>query len=148
MASKGSIALHTIQPVEIIANGSKAFAQSVGSIAVRFHHEGADYELVSACRFLSRLQQAKDINGTSPCWKMLSIEMIYMQDSIFPVAPESISNDPEYLSPLANRRKSYQGLSWALEKKGYATNDELPGLDDEESVAKVLLQDKEWLSSQ
>ena len=78
---------------------------------------------------------------------MLSIEMIYMQDSVLPVVPKSISSDLEYSDSLANRRKSYQSLSWILQRKGHTVNSKLPGIDDVESVAKVLSRNKEWLSS-
>lgn len=146
MASSGNSASHTIQPVEITVHQSKAFAQSVGTICVRFEKDGADYDLVSTCRFLSRLQLVEIVPGSPSCWRMLSIEMIYLQDSIIPVTPPAFLADVSTAQCMATKRKSYRLLSWALTRKGLTIRDDLPGSDDMASVQAVVGNNQKWLS--
>lgn len=90
----------------------------------------------------------EDTEHESPAsWKMLSIKVIYIQDSIPPVVPELISSDPEYLKSLVSGRKSYRLLSWVMQTKGYSINNKLPGLDERESIERVLRKNNEWLLS-
>lgn len=173
MANKGQLAMHTIQPVDIVVNGPKAFAQSVGTISTRFTREGLDYDLVSHCRLLSRLEcvgVAEEMTGeglesdsgsSSPSaesinekrtsrdgkWKMLSLEIIYLQDNIIPVIPTAIAADGEILKSIAKNRKSYQLLSWVMQAKGYAINGQLPGVDRPETTRELLERNEEWVST-
>ncbi len=143
MASKGSSSLHSITPVEVDINGSKAFSVSVGNINARFIREETEYELISNCRFLSRLQI---INGPGgEVWKMLTMEVIYIHDSIVPVVPYTgpISFDVKDMD--GSMRKSYRYLSWLLAERGHTVNNELPGVDDEQSVKDVMGRSQEWL---
>ena len=139
--------MHTIQPVEIDLNGAKGFSQSVGTIATRFERDGKQYEMVSKCRMLSRLMLVQDASGTEHHWYMLSMEVIYLQDNIFPVLPEPLSSDPDFARTMSKKRKSYQLLSAVLEGKGLTINDKLPGSDDKESVERVLGKNRKWLLS-
>ena len=147
MAAAGSQAIHTIQPVEIEVNGSKGFAQSVGTIATRFERDGNQYDMVSKCRMLSRLMQVQSADSTQKNWYMVSMEVIYLQDSILPVLPEAFSSDQEFVRAMSKKRKSYALLSMILEAKGFAINDKLPGSDDKDSVDTVLETNRRWLSS-
>jgi hypothetical protein len=147
MAEQGGLAIHTIQPAEIVVHGSKACAQSVGTISTRFRQNDAEYDLVSHCRLLSRLQQTSTTEGALGPWKMLSIEMIYVQDNIFPVVPPALSQDPGFSKSIAGRRKSYQLLTWVMEQRGYTINDELPGIDRPESARNLLGRNEEWVFS-
>ena len=147
MAAAGSQSMHTIQPAVIDLNGAKGFAQSVGTIASRFERDGKQYDMVSKCRLLSRLMQVQNANRTHKDWYMLSMEVIYLQDNIFPVVPEPFSSDPDFVRALSKKRKSYPVLSVLLENKGLAVNDKLPGSDDEESVDRVLQTNRKWLLS-
>ena len=143
MASKGSSALHVINPVEVEIKGSKAFSISVGNITARFTSEKSEYELVSNCRFLSRLQRIDGPGG--PVWKLLTMEVIYVHDSIVPVVPESGSFDVKNVD--STMRKSYKFLSWLLAEKGNKVSNNLPGVDDEESVKDVMGRSSEWLNA-
>lgn len=148
MAAAGVNGLHSLQPVDIVINGSKAFAVSVGTISVRFQHNSAKYNLVSTCRFLSRLQVAQVADRASEFeWRMLSIQMVYLQDMISPVVPESISCLSEFKQGTSTRRMSYGLLTWVMESKGKIINDKLPGADDEELVEKMMALNAAWVSS-
>ena len=142
MAANGSQSRHTIIPVEIDVNGLKAFSVSHGSIVARFTREHIEYELSSACRMLSRLENL----GTTgrPDWKLLTMEVIYVDDSIIPVIPPTLSGfDNGDLE--SSTRKSYRCLSLLLAEKGHKVNNDLPGVDDPQSVEDVLRRNQEWL---
>ena len=143
MASKGSLALHTISPVEININGSKAFSVSVGNITARFTSGESEYELVSNCRFLSRLQR---IDGLGEwVWKILTMEVIYINDSVVSVVPEAGSFDVKKMDSTA--RKSYKFLSWLLAERGNRVSNDLPGVDDGQSVKDVMDRSHKWLNA-
>ncbi|OQU94479.1 SnoaL-like domain-containing protein [Cladophialophora immunda] len=141
MAKAGTSSLHTIQPAEITLNGDKAFSQSVGTISTRMQRDSKEYELISRCRMLSKLRLV------GQRWYMLSMEVIYLQDSIVPVIPESFTSDADFARAISGKRKSYQLLAWVLEEHGLTINNKLPGSDDRESVEKVLGTNEAWLFS-
>ncbi|KIW33927.1 uncharacterized protein PV07_00741 [Cladophialophora immunda] len=141
MAKAGTSSLHTIQPAEITLNGDKAFSQSVGTISTRMQRDSKEYELISRCRMLSKLRLV------GQWWYMLSMEVIYLQDSIVPVIPESFTSDADFARAISGKRKSYQLLAWVLEEHGLTINNKLPGSDDRESVEKVLGTNEAWLFS-
>ncbi len=147
MAEHGTVAIHTIQPVDIAVKGSKAFAQSIGTISTRIQKDDTAYDLVAHCRLLSRLQQVDATEVSLSSWKMLSIEMVYVQDQIIPIVPAAISEQPGFLESVASKRKSYRFLSWAMEQKGYKINNELPGTDLCGSVKELLDRNEAWILS-
>ena len=144
MAQAGSSAMHNINPVEVTIVGQKAFSVSVGNISSRFEKGGSEYKLISNCRFLSRLTKADD-NERGP-WKMLSMEVIYLNDSISSVVPNAKPLEVDSTS-LAGCRQSYKFLSWLLAEKGYTAKKNLPGVDDEQSVRNVMSRSMEWLNA-
>lgn len=144
MSEKGSNAIHNIMPAEITIKNSKAFSISVGSITSRFTRNGVEYELVSNCRFLSRLEI---LEGQSyQLWNMLSMEVIYMNDKISPVLPFSGHNGVEFEGAANFPRQSYKLLAYCLSLKGYQVKQDLPGTDDERLVSEVLTRNLSWLN--
>jgi hypothetical protein len=145
MATNGLTAIHTINPVDVDIRGSKAFAVSVGSIRARFERSGCDYDLISQCRFLSRLQR---LNGHSQrAWKLLSMEVIYLYDSILPTFPQG-GHSPLVIENMPDTtRKSYKYLSWLLMEQGHEVDSRMPGVDDETSVRDVMDRNFSWLNS-
>ena len=67
---------------------------------------------------------------------MLSMEVIYLEDIIFPVVPETFSSDPEsrLCADSVKKRRSYQLLSVVLEVQGLSIDEKLLGSDDKENV--------------
>ena len=142
MAANGSQSRHAIIPVEIDINESKAFAVSLGSIVARFTRDNMDYELTSTCRMLSRLENL-GVMGR-PDWKLLTMEVIYVDDSIIPVIPPTLHGfDDGNLE--SGTRKSYKCLSLVLAERGHTVNNDLPGVDDMQSVEDVMRRNHEWL---
>lgn len=144
MAEQGSSSIHTINPVQITLNGDKAFSVSVGSIISRFSKDETDYDLVSQCRFLSRLERVGD--DARRGWKMLSMEVIYVHDAITPAVPEELREDVySVIAEGRAPRESYRGLAYVLGEMGYQVKDTLPGTDDQSSVEAVLQRNQSWL---
>lgn len=144
MAAKGLSALHIITPVDINIKRSKAFAVSVGSINARFERDGKEFDIISHCRFLSRLAAISREENT---WKMLSMEVIYVQDTILPAFPGIESNGLVLDNLPSTVRKSYRYLTWLLRENGREVDNSMPGVDDEESVKNVLEKNHLWLNS-
>lgn len=144
MSKKGSNAIHNIIPVEVTINKSKAFSISVGNITSRFTHAKVEYELVSNCRFLSRLKMLEEKSGQ--LWKMLSMEVIYINDTISPVLPFPNHENMDLRGAGNFPRQSYKLLAYCLSQKGYQVKEDLPGTDDEYLVLEVLTRNLSWLN--
>lgn len=137
--------MHVIHPVEIGVNGAKAFSVSVGNITARFTRDEIEYDLVSTCRFLSRLERW---NGPDePAWKMLTMEVIYIHDSVIRVIPETWSSTFNLPHDDTHPRKSYKFLALLLAARGHKVNNDLPGVDDEQSVREVMDRNLNWLNA-
>jgi hypothetical protein len=147
MASKGVSALHVITPVDIEIQGSKAFSISVGSINARFQRHGNEYEIISHCRFLSRLEEISGKSEYGGTWKILTMECIYVSDMLVPTFPGAGSIALVLDGLPATARKSYRYLTWFLLTSGRSVNGEMPGVDDEQSVEEVMKKNHGWLYS-
>lgn len=145
MASKGPTAIHAITPVDIDIRGFNAFAVSIGSISARFERAGFAYDLLSHCRFLSRLQKIDGLSGG--VWKLLTMEVIYIYDSIIPAFPQKGQKLLTIENMSNTTRRSYKYLSWLLMEQGHEVDAHMPGVDDEESVKEVMDRNYSWLNS-
>jgi hypothetical protein len=112
---------------------------------VRFEKYGYEYDILSYCRFLSRLQGIDE--GGGQAWKLLTMEVIYIQDSVVLAFPHSDLRTLELGDWKGSTHKSYKYLSWLLAEQGHEVGDDLPGVDDEQSVKTVMTKSYEWLKS-
>ena len=138
MLAKGSRGVHNINPVEITIQGDKALGESVGCIQQRIAIEGADFEMNTVLRFVSRLQKLE------LGWKMLTFEAIYDYDSIKPLLP---MESPVALDIPPGERRSYRCMSWLLSGRGYQISQTLPGMDRPDIVEKFMKDHLDWLNS-
>ncbi|RFU33617.1 hypothetical protein B7463_g2727, partial [Scytalidium lignicola] len=134
-------AIHSIQPVEVEINGSRAISESIGSITIRFAQGGAEYDCTALSRFLSRLEKV----GSE--WKMLTLECIYIRDSIVPTIPQSGSGNTFVMTDSGVTRMSYRCLGWLLESQGFPVGNKMPGVDDPESMKAVSDKNQSWLKA-
>ena len=141
MSEADSNAIHNINPVEV---SLKEFSVSAGNIVSRFPKEGSEYELVSNCRFLSRFER---IANESHSWRVLSMEVIYINDKISPVFPSLESKSLSIGGMGAFPRKSYKFLAYYLSEKGYQLKQSIPGVNDERLVEEVLNRSLSWLDA-
>ncbi len=77
---------------------------------------------------------------------MLTMDVIYIYDSIVPAIPESrglvIKENPK-----SKMRSSYRYLSWLLAESGHEVRQDLPGVDDEQSVNNIMDWGRQWLDN-
>ena len=145
MLASGTLSTHTIQPAEVEINGDKAVAVSTGSVSVRAEVGGVEYEVFSMVRFHSRLFYCAPVDARERAWKLVSLEAVYDRDYVIPMtrSGEVQSHPPIEIAPGA--RESYKYLDWVLGNRGFAIARDLPGVDDEGSVRKVMDEAQEWL---
>lgn len=132
----------TPAPMEISLNKTKGFSISVGNIVIRFMKNDSQYELLSNCRFLSRVERVGNVDNL---WKMLSIKVIYINEKISPVFTTLESNDWSVEKIAEFPRKSSRFLAYCLAEKGFQVKRDLPGMDDEHLVAEVFNRNLSWL---
>lgn len=145
MSEKGCNAIHNITPAEVTIKNSKAFSISVGNITSCFTRDGVEYELVANCRFLSRLEMLK--GESCQLWKMLSMEVIYINDKISPILPFSGHEGLDFKGAGDFPRQSYKLLAYCLGQKGYQVKQDLFGTDDGRLVSEVLTRNFSWLKA-
>lgn len=129
-----------------IGGVKKALAESTGRIYARFTHDGVDLLLTSWVRFFTRLDNVES-QGLK-VWKMLSLEVIYMFDSLAPIFPQP----PEVplaldFSIVEGARKSYKCVAWHVAQIGVVVRDDLPGDDDPKSVREVENRNYAWITA-
>lgn len=146
MAEGGTTSSHNIQPAEIQINGTKAFVVSPGSIQIRVKLDGIEYELVSAMRLLSRLEQVVLPDGSRQ-WFIVQVEIIYDRDYIIPTSP--ISGQQPTLEIAEDARPSYKFLDYVLSRQGFSINRNLAGTDKagREAAAALLAKSEQWLAT-
>jgi hypothetical protein len=143
MAAGGIKSAHSIQPVEVTINETKALTISYGSIILRCDFDGVEYDMESWGRWVSRQACVALPSGSE--WKMLSLEFIYDRDSIIPAMPHR--DMPIAIDIRPDARESYKYLEWFLVKRGYSIRDNCPGTDIKETVTELLAKNERWLYS-
>ena len=138
LADPNVIIVHIISPADIEIRGDFAFAESVGHITSRFLVDGHNYDMISYCKFLSRLE------NIDRKWKMLSLEVIYIKDAVTPVGD---SPALDFSSLQGWTRPSYQFIAWHVRTRGLPVREDLPGEDDQESVRRVYKENHAWIQS-
>lgn len=141
MSSGGVSAIHSVQPVEVQINGSRAISESTGSITIRFVQGSTEYDCTALCRFLSRLEKVENE------WKLRTLECIYIRDYIVPTVPGSENASTFEMKGSTVTRKSYQCLGWLLTSQGFPVGNDMPGVDDQDSVNAVMDKHQTWLKS-
>jgi hypothetical protein len=134
---------HILTPVFIdVRNNQKALAESICDISVRYEQDGIEYDGKSLVRGFSRLERVPTTEDPLGPWKMLTMEVIYIRDSILPVAPKEFKFKGARTEGV---RSSYKYLTWHVESHGGKVKDDLPGEDDKDSVKKVVDLNQEWI---
>lgn len=138
--------MHNLSPAEIDIRGPKAVAESFCDIPSRFEHEGFEYDKVTTCRLISRLEK---INPTTPGknpWKMTTLEPIYIRDCFVPATPIPSNESPTF-EGLEQFPKSYRHGAWLLDSLGIEVQYDLPSEDDRGAVKKIFDRNQEWLGA-
>lgn len=134
-----SYAPHKLYDTLVWLNKDKAVAITMATIQIRQEIQGHLLELNSDVKLLYKTQK---INGL---WSIISMEGIYEKDSLLPVSPADGIVIPK--EEIDKYRSSYANLSYALSKKGYPIDSNLPGIDKPESVVELYQESENWLNS-
>lgn len=136
--AKGGSGMHSIDPVRSALEGDRAVVESRGQILIRPRVHDVQCDVTSWCRFFSRAERR---DGQ---WRLVSFDSIYVKDRIDVVDPEaSLSLDTE---SLAQYRASYRHLTYLNRQAGYSVPDDLPGVDQPDSVEAFYSDARDWLS--
>lgn len=137
--------VHQIDTAEVEISGAKAISESFCVITSRFEHQGREFDKITQCRLMSRLEKLDD-SSQGPPWRMLSLEPIYLRDSFVPATPQSTDAFPTFQG-LENYPKSYRHGVWLLASIGITSRHDLPNEDDRESVERIIGRNRDWLHS-
>jgi hypothetical protein len=76
------------------------------------------------------------------------MDVIYIYDFITPAFPITGTSTLVINGMKSTTRKSYRYLSWLLAEQGYEVSDDLPGVDDGQSVKNIMEGNHAWLHTQ
>ena len=136
--------IHAINPTDIAIKGDKALAVSFCTITNRFSVDSREYDKVSSVRLVSQLEKL-DVDGR-PTWKLLTLECIYIRDSVVSAAPQPPETIPSFDS-AEKYPKGYRYGAWLLQTIGLTSRTDLPTEDDGESVKEVFDRNYAWLNT-
>lgn len=132
--TSGSI-IHQIVPADVEVNDLKAVADCWCFISARLPIEKDECELRTSLRLLYRCEKFRGE------WKLLSLEPIYIHDTVSAVSPGARLDIPD----LSHFRKSYRHTAWLVQQRGVDIADDLPGEDDAASVQDIRKGHQDWL---
>ena len=142
VVSKTINTIHSLNPTEIDICGAKALSESFCTMTSRFEHHGFDYDKVSTVRLISRLEKLEASRDLA--WKLLTLDCIYIRDSIIAVTPQPADTIPSF-EGSEKFPKAYRYSAWLLSTIGIKSRDDLPREDDPQSVAKVFTANEAWM---
>lgn len=144
MAKSGTLASHTIQPIEVHIKANKAVSVSTGSVQIGLILDDIEYDMTSWVIFLSRLSHIS--SSVTAQWKILSLDAIYDRDSISTTKPTASTSI--LIEPPPSARPSYKYLEWVIAQRGYSVPHDLPGTDDKEGMQLMIDDQLLWLTKQ
>ncbi|KAF4214796.1 hypothetical protein CNMCM8980_000047 [Aspergillus fumigatiaffinis] len=154
---KVNIIHSSFDPVDIRVKGCRATSEAFCLITSSISLHGVDYELSSYIRLVTRLEKCPgeadknpDTGLSSGQWRMLSLEAIYVRDSLIRAFPDLGRGAPApcslaELAEVENYPRSYRNMALVMLKRGLSPRPDLPNEDDQESVRRVLRQNQEFL---
>lgn len=143
MAKTGLGALHTMQPAEILINGSRAIATTTISIQARIPYQSCDLDLTS---WAHQMQRFEKVDGE---WKIVRFQAVYIRDSVSTPYPglKVPDIDEKGQEVLQNARTSFKWLAWQMSLIGETVRSDLPGYDDEATWKPLKESNERWLET-
>ena len=139
--------MHDITPVTIQFGSSQktALAESTGRIFARYAYQGVDLVMTNFVRLFTQLEKVHTQDGD--VWKMLTLECLYMFETLTPSLPPT-PDKPLVLdfSGLEDARRSYKAVVWHIGTLGGSVRDNLPGIDRPETVKEVEDRNQAWIN--
>ena len=138
--------IHNLVPGEITVRGSKALSISTCQIVVRHEHEETEFDISSWIRLVSKLERV-EVDDCAE-WRMLSLEAVYLRDSIALTGPSREAGLQSMNFDLIKRaRQSYKYITWHVSLYGSQIRGDLPGSDNPKSVEDLLARNYAWVES-
>lgn len=138
--------VHKLSPAEIDIRESKAVSESFCEIISRFEHQGAEYDKITTCRLISKLEKLGSLSSAENLWKMITLEPIYIRDSFVPATPIP-SDRCSFFDGLEKFPRSYRHGAWLLASLGIPVQHDLPSEDNREAVQRIFDNYREWLEA-
>jgi hypothetical protein len=132
--------LHVINPIRCNVVKNRAVLEIQGEIHIRPHNGDIICDVVSSCRFFSRLERREGQ------WRLQTFDSIYCKDGIDTVdTAATLKLDPALLETGS---PSYRHLSYLNRQAGYTVSAYLPGEDRPDLVASFYQDADYWLNEQ
>ncbi|GEL25199.1 hypothetical protein PSU4_41530 [Pseudonocardia sulfidoxydans NBRC 16205] len=135
---------HELGPVSVVVAGSRALADASCAVHLRGLLGGVEVDVVSRGILRWRVVHA------GCAWRIRSMDMIYIRDSLSPVVAGTAVPTPPGAAgahPHEGARSSYRFLQQLLTAAGHGVPDDLPGLDRPDLVEPILTGHRRWLTT-
>ena len=139
LSSGKIISLHQLAPSVVVIKGAKALADTGCQLVAFGEVDGVEVCNFSQVRLLWRAQRLRDE------WLLMALNVIYVRDMLIPCDPNRVPKIDE--AELAKYRPSYKYEAYYFAKLGRPTSDNLPGIDQPETVSAVRAADTAWLNA-
>ena len=117
--------------------GDRALGDSSCTIHLIAEMDEVEVDVLGYIRSRARVERQGDR------WLMAGLKAVYLHDLIVPLDPSR----PPQIAPgtLDKYRRSYRGLCHMLVGQGLPVRDDLPGVDQPETVAALVASETAWL---
>ncbi len=133
------VSLHQLEPSVVRINGARALADTGCQLVAFGEIDGVPICNFSQVRLLWRAQKLNDN------WLLMALNVIYIRDMLIPCDPSRVPRIDQ--TELAKYRPSYKFEAYYFARLGRPTSDNLPGIDQPETVATVRAADNAWLDA-
>ncbi len=117
--------------------GNRALTDTGVAIHLIAEVHGIEVDCVGYIRSRARLERKTDK------WLMSGLRAVYIHDLMIPLNPSCVPQlDTER---LATFRRSYRYLAYMLVARGLPARDDLPGVDQPETVKALIDAEEKWL---
>lgn len=139
LSSGKIVSLHQLAPSVVVVKGARALADTGCQLVAFGEVDGVAICNFSQVRLLWRAQKLRDE------WLLMALNVIYIRDMLIPCNPNRVPKIDE--AELAKYRPSYKYEAYYFAKLGRPTSDNLPGIDQPETVAAARAGDTAWLDA-
>ena len=142
MASSEVAPFHLTQPVEVLVRESRAVATALISTKLRLQYQGEEFDLEP---WLHQIQRFEKVENE---WKIVRLEGIFIQDSIYRSNPgQAWQLDRQSAEVIEKARPSCKYFTWHLFLNGRDTPADIPGYDNEKTWKPIANRNQLWLDT-
>ncbi len=135
-----TLSFHDFGPSVVTVRDERATADTGCAVYGMLALKGADVAVISHTRLLSR---AVKIGGK---WLLGGATVVYVRDMLVPRNPTQVPEIDNVV--LSGFRDSYRYLSYVLAQSGHVPRNDLPGVDQPETVAALRAAESLWLEGE